>query len=75
MTSILSIEKHQPAFLPDINANNLCNLSVCRSTGITTYSFNELVFHDMSVVLMNVTLLPVLKKQKHTNTEHVYSVS
>lgn len=69
-----SIEKHQSTFLLDIIVTNSRNLSVCRSTGITTYSFNKLVFHDVSVVLMNVTLLPFLKKQ-NTQIQNMFTVS
>lgn len=37
-------------------ANSLCNLLT-----VATHSFDQLVFHDMSVILVNVTLLPVLE--------------
>lgn len=35
---------------------------------VATHSFNQLVFHDESVVLVNVTLLPVLKKAQSNQT-------
>lgn len=47
------------------------------STGVPTHGFNQLVFHDATVVLMDVALLPVLK-ETHTrfsaNMQHVYNL-
>lgn len=67
LTSVCTLQRNTAGVWTHVAAE-----CVCRSAPVGTHSFDQLVFHDASVVLMNVALLPVLKQ---TNTEHVHKLS
>lgn len=73
MCYVFSIEKHQSTFILFHYRQLMFSLllymtSVIMSTCVATHRFNQLIFHDESVVLMNVALLPVLK-ETHRNIQ------